>query len=266
MFFTVEKRTKKLNWKCNHDWKCKYKSSWPRLFFPEAQTRGISTSHDNSSNWFPFRERFTSWILRCVDVCIVRKSAFLFVEPHTVHWPIFRKRSRIRERLNTRMGSRVCKHGRGLPSAPRRSDSSPFKTAGKNPAGTWKNSSGGSARDQYSPRWNFIGGEFEACIFLARRSGLAFHVPLTRYCANSRWAPYQVAWLNRRESMESAKNTDPSRRTSSLIGKTATASDCYFSNEWARTYARLASVLNPLATVGAYRRLEILRLWYWERL
>ena len=24
--------------------------------------------------------------------------------------------------------------------------------------------------------------------------------------------------------------------------------------------------LNPLATVGAYRRLEILHLWYWERL
>ena len=24
--------------------------------------------------------------------------------------------------------------------------------------------------------------------------------------------------------------------------------------------------INPLATVGAYRRLEILRLWYWERL
>ena len=25
-------------------------------------------------------------------------------------------------------------------------------------------------------------------------------------------------------------------------------------------------LFNPLATVGAYRRLEILRLWYWERL
>ena len=33
-----------------------------------------------------------------------------------------------------------------------------------------------------------------------------------------------------------------------------------------RDNATEISRINPLATVGAYRRLEILRLWYWERL